>query len=72
MHVGEIDIKQGDIGGVAVPVAQRIQSVALPNSVFMSQMVVDLIESSAMPHRPAGTRQLKGLPGDWLLHEAIR
>lgn len=71
VHVGEIDIRPDDINGLAVPVAQPIQSVAPNGSVLVSQLVLDLLLGSGFETRPAGVHRLKGVPGDWPLHEVL-
>jgi class 3 adenylate cyclase len=52
-----------DIGGIAVHIAQRVQTLAQPDEVVVSRTVVDLIGGSGIAFADRGTHALKGAPG---------
>ncbi len=63
IHAGEIELRDADIGGIAVHVAQRILTAAPPGAVIVSSTVKDLVHGSGIDFRDVGTRTLKGLDG---------
>jgi class 3 adenylate cyclase/pimeloyl-ACP methyl ester carboxylesterase len=68
LHTGEVERRaDGDLAGIAVHIAARVQAAAAPSQVLVSSTVRDLVVGS--PHRlaPAGSHTLKGVPGDWQL-----
>ena len=69
LHTGECEFSDGDVSGVAVHVAARIQSVAEPGQVLVSQTVRDLTAGSGLIYQDAGKHQLKGLTGVWQLFD---
>ena len=68
LHTGEIEHHGHDITGIAVHIAQRIQSLAQPGEVLVSRTVVDLVAGSGLDFIGRGTHTLKGVPGDWTLY----
>lgn len=67
IHTGECDLVAGDIGGVAVHAASRIESVAEPGEILVSATVRDLVASSGLVLIDRGAIELKGLEGKWPL-----
>jgi class 3 adenylate cyclase len=67
LHTGEIEVKGGDIAGVAVHVAARVASLAKPNEVLVSRTVTDLVAGSGIEFHDRGEHELKGVPGRWQL-----
>jgi class 3 adenylate cyclase len=70
LHTGEIERHRDDVAGIAIHIAQRVQSEALPGEVLVSRTVVDLVVGSDLRFRERGEHQLKGLPGTWMLYAA--
>jgi class 3 adenylate cyclase len=71
LHTGEIDIRGQSIDGIAVHAAARIEACASANQVVVSQAVTDLMVGSPIAEFTAlGSRELKGLPGQWPLYAA--
>lgn len=68
LHIGEIERHGGDIAGIAVHIAQRIQALAQPGEVLMSRTVVDLVAGSGLTFSDRGNHELKGVPGDWAVY----
>jgi len=69
VHTGEIELRDGDIGGVAVHLAQRVSALAPPDAVLVSSTVKDLALGSGIEFEEGGTTTLKGLPGTWQLYQ---
>lgn len=68
VHTGEIERRGGDIAGLTVHIAARLEALADPGTVAVSQTVVDLVAGSGLTFRSAGERTLKGVPGRWRIH----
>jgi class 3 adenylate cyclase len=67
LHTGEIELRGTDVAGIAVHIAQRIESVAPPGEVFVSRTVTDLVAGSEIEFEDRGEHDLKGVPGSWKL-----
>jgi len=67
VHIGECEIIDGKVGGLAVSIGARIASHAGPSQVLISQTVKDLVAGSGFAYQDAGERELKGVPGMWRL-----
>jgi class 3 adenylate cyclase len=65
LHTGEIEQRDGDVAGIAVHLAQRVQAMARPGEVLVSRTVVDLVVGSDLTFVDRGEHELKGLPGAW-------
>ncbi len=71
LHTGEVERRSdGDLTGLAVHIAARVEAVAQPNQVLVTRTVTDLVVGSPHHFRPAGSRTLKGVPGEWQLYAA--
>jgi class 3 adenylate cyclase len=71
LHTGEIERRRDDVAGIAVHLAQRVQSVARPGDVFVSRTVVDLVAGSGLHFEDQGEHELRGVPGTWLLYSVV-
>jgi class 3 adenylate cyclase len=67
LHTGEVELRGGDVGGVAVHVAARIEACAAPGQILVSRTVTDLVAGSDITFAPQGEHELKGVPGTWNL-----
>jgi class 3 adenylate cyclase len=67
VHTGECEARGGDVAGIAVHLAARLQGVARPGEVLASSTVRDLVVGSGLAFEDRGTHVLKGLPGEWPL-----
>ena len=67
LHTGEIELCAGDILGIGVHIASRVESLAAPNEVLVSKTVTDLVAGSGINFDDRGTHNLKGVPGPWQL-----
>ncbi len=70
VHTGEVEVRGDDIGGMAVHIASRVQSLAKPTEVLVSRTVVDLIVGSGIETIDRGEQVLNGVPGTWRLFTA--
>jgi class 3 adenylate cyclase len=71
LHSGEIEVMNGDVGGIAVHIAARVLSEASPGEVMVSRTVKDLVAGSGIAFEDRGTRALKGIEGEWRLFAAV-
>jgi class 3 adenylate cyclase len=67
VHVGEVELVGTDVRGVAVHEAARILSAAAADEILVSSTTRALAGSTGFRFEERGTRQLKGLPGEWEL-----
>lgn len=70
LHTGEVELRGDDIGGVAVHVAARVEALAGPDEVLVSQTVKDLTIGSTIEYEERGEHELKGMPGRWRVYAA--
>ncbi len=69
LHCGQVEVLGDDIGGIAVHIAARVMGAAPPRRTFVSSTVRDVLLGSGLVFAPAGTHELKGVPGEWTLFE---
>lgn len=69
IHTGEVELRDGDIGGVGVHIASRVMSQAEAGGILVSGTVKDLVVGSGIEFIPGGTFDLKGVPGKWQLYQ---
>lgn len=67
VHTGECDVRNDDIGGLAVHIAARVMANAAPNELLVSNTVKDLVAGSRFDFEDRGERELRGVPGRWRL-----
>lgn len=72
LHTGEIELRDEDVGGLAVHVAARVMAEAGADEVLVSRVLTDLVAGSALSFDPRGARALKGLDGTWDLYAVKR
>jgi class 3 adenylate cyclase len=68
VHVGEVELVGKDVRGVAVHEAARILGSAGPDEILVSATTRALAATAGLVFEPRGTRELKGLPGEWELY----
>jgi class 3 adenylate cyclase len=71
LHTGELEVMNGDVGGIAVNIGARVGALAKPGEVLVSRTVTDLVAGSGIEFADRGTHALKGVPGEWQLY-AVR
>ena len=67
IHVGECELHEGKIAGLAVNIGARVASNAGASEVLVSQTVRDLVAGSGISFEDRGVHELKGIPGTWQL-----
>jgi class 3 adenylate cyclase len=67
IHVGECELHDDKIAGLAVNIGSRVVSSAGANEVLVSQTVRDLVAGSGISFADRGIHELKGIPGSWQL-----
>jgi class 3 adenylate cyclase len=67
LHVGEVERRGGDVGGIAVHIAARVMATAGAGEIVVSRTVRDLVAGSEVVLQDRGSRRLKGVEGDWQL-----
>ena len=67
VHTGEVEFRDGDIGGIGVHIASRVMNHAEDGGLVVSGTVKDLVVGSGIEFRSCGTTELKGVPGEWAL-----
>jgi class 3 adenylate cyclase len=68
VHVGEIELRGAEIGGLAVHLAARVMSEADGGQVVVTRTVKDLTVGSGLTFEDLGLHELKGIPDPWQLH----
>jgi pimeloyl-ACP methyl ester carboxylesterase len=70
VHTGEVELRDGDIGGIAVHIASRVMGLARPNEVLVSSTVKDLVAGAEIRFEDRSVQSLRGVPGQWQLFAA--
>jgi class 3 adenylate cyclase len=71
LHTGEVELRDGDVGGIAVHIAARVMAAAGPGEILTSRTVRDLIVGSDIVLDDRGTHPLRGVEGTWQLFEVV-
>ena len=70
LHAGEIVVREdGDVAGVAVNIAARVQQAASGGATWVSSTVRDLLLGGEWSFAERGEHALKGVDGAWRLYE---
>jgi class 3 adenylate cyclase len=67
IHVGECELHDDKIAGLAVNIGSRVAANAGASEVLVSQTVRDLVAGSGISFGDRGIHELKGIPGSWQL-----
>ena len=70
IHTGEIELRDGDVGGIGVHIAARALAEAGDRGVVVTRTVRDLATGTDLAFSPLGSVGLRGVPGHWDLYEA--
>jgi class 3 adenylate cyclase len=71
LHTGEVEFRDGDVGGIAVHIAARVMGLARPNEVLVSSTVKDLVAGAEIRFEDRSVQSLRGVPGQWQLFAAF-
>jgi class 3 adenylate cyclase len=69
IHTGEIERREGGVGGISVHIAARVMSQAGGGQVVVTRTVRDLAVGTDLTFTPRGSAELKGVPGEWELFD---
>jgi class 3 adenylate cyclase len=70
LHTGEVEVRDRNIGGIAVHAAARVMALCSPGEVLVSRVVTDLVAGAGLKFSNRGSHELKGFPGRWDLFAA--
>jgi class 3 adenylate cyclase len=70
VHTGEVEVREGDLGGLAVHIGARIMGLAGHGEVLAST-VKDLLAGAELEFIDRSEHELKGVPGSWHLFTAV-
>jgi class 3 adenylate cyclase len=68
LHTGEVEVRDGSFGGIAVHIAARVMALAGPSEVLVSSTVKDLVAGSGLHFADRGLTDLKGVPDHWRIY----
>jgi class 3 adenylate cyclase len=72
LHTGEVELRDGDVGGIAVHIAARVMDAAGPGEILASRTVRDLVVGSDVVLEDRGVQRLRGVDGRWQLYAVAR
>jgi class 3 adenylate cyclase len=72
LHAGEVELRDGDVGGIAAHLAARVMAAAGSGEIFISRTVRDLVVGANIAVEDRGPHALKGIEGTWQLFAVTR
>jgi class 3 adenylate cyclase len=72
LHTGEVELRDSDIGGIAVHLAARVMAAAGSGEILTSRTVRDLVVGSNIMVEDRGAHALKGIDGTWQLFAVLQ
>jgi class 3 adenylate cyclase len=70
IHVGECELHEGKLSGIAVNIGARVAATATAGEVIVTSTVRDLVAGSGLRFESRGRHELKGIPEAWQLYAA--
>jgi len=70
VHVGECELHEGKVAGIAVSIGARVAAAARAGEVLVTSTVKDLVAGSGLEFEDRAEQELKGVPGTWKLYAA--
>jgi class 3 adenylate cyclase/pimeloyl-ACP methyl ester carboxylesterase len=67
LHTGEVELRDGGVGGIGVHIAARVVREACSGEVLCTRTVRDLATGADLEFQPRGETALKGVPEKWEL-----
>jgi DNA-binding NarL/FixJ family response regulator len=67
LHAGEVELREDDVGGIAVNIGARVAAAGSAGDVVVSSTVRDLVAGSGIGFADRGEHDLKGVPDRWRL-----
>jgi class 3 adenylate cyclase len=72
LHTGEVERRDGDVGGIAVHIAARVMAAAGSGEILTSRTVRDLVAGANITVEDRGPHALKGIEDTWQLFAVTR
>jgi len=70
IHTGEIEVRDRDVGGIAVHIAARALEQGRGPGIVVTRTVRELASGADLSFESLGARALRGIPGEWELFAA--
>ena len=71
IHTGEVDLAEGQIGGISADIVRRVTAQAQPTEILVSRTVKDLVVGSGISFADRGSHELTGTADRWPLFAVI-
>lgn len=68
LHTGEIELRAGDVSGIGVNIAARVNALAAPGEILVTRTVKDLVVGSNYSFAGRGLHTIRGVSEEWELH----
>ncbi len=68
VHMGEVEVMDGKIGGLTVHVASRALAEAGPGEILVTRTVREVTAGADVAFADSGVHEFKGVPGTWDLY----
>ena len=68
IHMGEVEVMDGKVGGLTVHVASRALAQAGPGEILVTRTVREVAAGADVTFRDRGVHEFKGVPGSWDLY----
>lgn len=72
INSGEVHVKNQDVFGESVNIANRIESIAKPGEIYFTEAVFLSMNKREVPSAEIGYRHLKGIPGEIKVYKVVR
>ena len=72
VHTGEVELIDGEIGGIGVTICARVAAEASASEVLVTSTVKDLTAGSGLTFEDVGEHALKGVPDAWHLYRVLK
>ena len=72
LHTGEVEVRDQDVGGIAVHIAARVQAQADPGAILVSGAIPSLVEGTGTKFFDLGVHALKGIENPQRLFSVIK
>jgi class 3 adenylate cyclase/pimeloyl-ACP methyl ester carboxylesterase len=71
VHTGTVEMRSGDVAGIAVHVAARLLGHAAASEIVVTRTVKDLLAGGGRMLEPLGRHSLKGVDDEWELYRLV-
>jgi class 3 adenylate cyclase len=71
LHTGEVEVRDQDVGGIAVHIAARIQAQAEPDTILVSEVIPPLVKGAGTRFIDRGVHTLKGIETPQRLYSVV-